>query len=167
MSKADGRRLLFVNTDSMVWIKQNAAKFVPPDVGLSNWLATNIAMDALELGCSDVSIRLCSGWVLVTAEANWLNRGAGAGLSVAEAFRSLLPLVLPEKRTSSSPTRHEGWLRVHAQDIMVIDGELAYRIKGDDLPEECHAVATAHPFCVAFRVAGESPKSSATARDCE
>jgi hypothetical protein len=155
LSASDKRQLVFVNTEPMAETAQNSAKFAPRDVDLANWLASSIAMDALELGCTHVTIKKCGGWKLVSAEANWVNRGAGAGLAIEAAFRSLLPLLSQEKRTSSSPTRHEGWLKVYAQDVMVIDGQLAYRIKGNDLPEECHAFATSQPFCVAFRVSAE------------
>jgi hypothetical protein len=156
MTSTPNKPLLVVETDPMAGIIRSRASLAPTELGLANWLATGVAMDALELGCADVVIKKADSWVLVGAEANWVTRGAGAGLEIAEAFRSLLPLLAPEKRTSSSPTRHEGWVRVYARDITVVDGDVAYRIKGDDMPEECRALAITRPFWVVFRVASET-----------
>jgi hypothetical protein len=156
MSSSQKKPLVFVNTDPVAVLMKYVDYFAPHGIQISSWLASGLVADALELGCRQLAVNRCADWVLVSAEVNWVNRGTGAGLAINDAFSRPLFRGSREKLSSNNPTRYEGAVRMYAEDIVVIDGQLAYRIKGEVLPEEYHAVATSQPFCVAFRVEKET-----------
>jgi hypothetical protein len=151
MSSSDGQ-FVFVNTDPIAILVKNRAAHVPAGVSTANWLASALVLDALELGCRQVSALAVDGWNLVGAETNWVKRGEGENLDLPTIFRRILVF----HRKSHGVTRHEGFLTAYAEDIMVVEGALVHRIKGADLPADILSVAAGSPFCIAFRAAEHS-----------
>jgi hypothetical protein len=146
----------FVNTDPVSVLMKHADDFAPRGIQISSWLASGLVEDALELGCRQATVNRCAAWVLVSAEANWVNRGTGARLEIKDVFSLLLFRGSGEKPSAKNPARYEGAVRMYADDIVVFDGQLVYLIKGKMLPEEYLAIATSQPFCVAVRVEKET-----------
>jgi hypothetical protein len=154
--------ILVVHTDPIAILVKNRAVYVPKGINVAEWMASGLVRDALALGCSDVSVLLCEGWILVGSRDNWLSRGTAEGLELASIFRHCLPLGTGPL-TSHGPVRHEAFVMAYARDIMVLNGRLLYRIKGDELPKACVDVAKTWPFCVGYRVAEEQVNAAAVA----
>lgn len=117
--------------DPILHIRQNKKMYLGREDVNQDFLATNIADDALVLGASTVVIKKEKGWWIIAADVDWLMAGHN------EDLKAIFQKILPLKNAGQNAIRREVLLTAFVDDILTWNPKISEMevIKGESTRE--------------------------------